>query len=131
MKYRVFDLETNPDNRGYLVALECMGNVPFDIKRVFYIYGNRYDLPRAGHANQNNEEILVCLSGSCRVFLDDGMHRQHIILKRPDQALYIDRNVWVEIDRFSESCILMALASERYNPADQISNYQKFKEIVK
>lgn len=131
MNYKFYDLKINSDNRGNLVAIEGMKNIPFEIKRLFYIYGNQDALPRAGHANRQNEQVLICLNGSCRIFLDDGIRKKHFIINRPEQAFYIGKNVWVKIDEFSEGCILLVLASREYDPEDQVCDYQKFKEIIR
>lgn len=131
MSYYFFELNVCCDERGYLAAIEGVNDIPFDIKRVFYIYDNKKSLQRAGHSNLLNEQVLICLGGSCRVFLDDGNKQEHFILKQPERGLYISSNVWVELDEFSPSCILLVLASKPYDPADQICDYQTFKEIVK
>ncbi|MCI0502285.1 MAG: FdtA/QdtA family cupin domain-containing protein [Fusobacteria bacterium] len=131
MKYRLVELKVNDDHRGSLVALEGNKEIPFAIKRVFYIYGNKELQPRAGHANHNNELFLICLNGSCRITVDDGRNREKYILCQPQQGLYVDSNVWVEIDGFTSSCVLLALASKAYTEEDYIEDYEEFKRIVR
>ena len=131
MKFKLCDLKVNTDIRGNLVAIEGEKDICFNIKRIFYIYGNNALLPRAGHANQWSEEILICLNGSCRVFVDDGNAHEYILLDKKEQALYVAANVWLEIDRFTEDCIILVLASDYYNPDAQVKYYSEFLELVK
>ncbi|MGI1659822.1 MAG: sugar 3,4-ketoisomerase [Desulfitobacterium sp.] len=113
------------------MAIENLEDICFEVKRIFYIYGNKKRLPRAGHANRQAKEALICLNGSCRVLLDDGEKQEAFLLERPDQILYIDVNVWVEIDGFTEDCILLVLASDHYNKDAYIEVYKEFKEMMK
>lgn len=131
MRFYLSELKVNCDERGRLVAIEGNKDVNFDIKRAFYIYGNDNDLSRAGHANCKSQEVLICLNGSCRVFVDDGIVKDYFILNRPESMLTIETNVWVEVDKFSEGCIILVLASDYYNLAAQIKDYNLFKEMTK
>lgn len=130
MKCKVYDLKVNSDARGNLVAIENLKDVCFEIKRIFYIYGNKNRLPRAGHANRQTSEALICLQGSCRVVLNDGVKRE-FILDRPDRLLYIASGVWLELDGFTEDCILLVLASDDYKKDIITDNYHEFLELMK
>ena len=131
MKFSLDNLKTNTDHRGSLVALEGMEEIPFSIERVFYIYGNHDLKPRAGHANKTTEEYIISLNGCCSISLNDGREESSFTLDKPNIGLYITGGIWVEIDDFSRDCILLVLASKKYDKEDQICDYEKFKEISK
>ncbi len=114
------------DERGSLVSLEENSNIPFSIKRVYYIYGTSVDVSRGFHAHKNLEQVVVCLNGSCRFVLDDGRIREDIVLDSPDVGLHISGLVWREMHDFTEDCVLMVLASERYLKEDYILEYNDF-----
>ena len=114
------------DYSGKLVALEKGDDFPFDIKRVYYIWGTQKDVVRGRHAHRNLEQVVVCTSGSCDFILDDGEHRTTIHLDNPAVGLHIKSNLWREFTNFSPDCVVMVLASEHYNEADYIRDYQQF-----
>lgn len=131
MEFRAYDLPVNSDERGNLVAVENLNDIPFLVKRVFYVYGNTDSLPRAGHANTVCEQACICLSGSCRVYLNDGIVEESFSMDKPSRILHISKNVWVEITDFSEDCIILVLASENYDKNNYIEDFQLFKELKK
>ena len=106
-------------------------NVPFDIKRVYYIWGaNRYAI-RGGHAHRKLEQVVICLSGSCDFILHDGQEREVVHLDNPAQGLHIKTNIWHDFTNFSDGCVVMVLASELYDESDYIRNFDDFmKEIA-
>ncbi|MEY0099055.1 sugar 3,4-ketoisomerase [Providencia stuartii] len=114
------------DKRGSLVSLEQNKNIPFDIKRIYYIFDTKEGVSRGFHAHKNLQQIAICLKGSCRFLLDDGNTREEIILDSPDTGLYINNFIWREMHDFSEDCVLMVLASELYDESDYIRNYDDF-----
>ena len=114
------------DHTGSLVALEKSEDFPFEIKRVYYIWGTAKDVVRGHHAHKNLEQVVVCTSGSCDFILDDGIHRETYHLDSPTQGLHIKNNVWREFTNFSPDCVVMVLASEHYNESDYIRNYDEF-----
>lgn len=118
------------DERGKLIALEENKEIPFDIKRVFYIY-NTSNLPRGEHSHYKTKQFLIALKGSCKIVLDDGVNKQVLELNQPNQGLFQDALVWSEMKDFSTDCILMVIASEYYDENDYIRNYNKFLEEVK
>lgn len=126
MNYELLDLQVFGDSRGSLVSLEGGRNVPFDIKRVYYIYDTKPGQDRGMHAHKNLEQIIVCLSGSCHFVLDDGKNREVVELSNPSQALYIGKNMWREMKHFSHGCVLMVLANEYYDEKEYIRCYDKF-----
>ena len=122
----MFDVHGGGD--GYLVALEGgQGVVPFDVKRVYYIYDVGAGLRRGFHAHKKLKQLLVCVSGSCVVDLDNTFERKSFVLDRPDKGLLIEEPLWREIYDFSSDCVLMVLASEHYDTEDYI---WKFKDYV-
>lgn len=130
MNYKLFDLQVFGDSRGSLISLEGNKNVPFDIKRVYYIYDTKPGQDRGKHAHKNLEQIIVCLSGSCHFVMDDGKNKETVELSTPDRALYIGKNMWREMTHFSYGCVLMVLANEYYDEKEYIRDYSKFLEEV-
>jgi dTDP-4-dehydrorhamnose 3,5-epimerase-like enzyme len=118
------------DERGSLVALEGNKNVPFDIKRVYYIFGTKKGVSRGFHAHRNLKQVVVCVTGSCRFVLDNGKSREEIILDSATIGLVIEDLTWREMHDFSQDCVLLVLASEYYDEADYIRDYDDFKEEV-
>ena len=124
-----FNVRDNYD--GKLVALEASKDVPFKIKRVYYIWGNAPDVVRGKHAHRKLEQVVICMSGSCDFILDNGKKRETIHLNSPDKGIHIKNNIWREFTNFSKDCVIMVLASEHYEEADYIRDYAQFrKEIV-
>ncbi|KZX36423.1 sugar 3,4-ketoisomerase [Wohlfahrtiimonas chitiniclastica] len=121
----LIDFPVLGDERGSLVALEGMKNIPFDIKRVYYIFGAN-EQPRGFHAHKNLQQIVLCVSGKCRIILDDGETREDVWLDTPNQGLFISNNVWREMHDFSKDCVLLVLASNHYDEADYIRDYDDF-----
>lgn len=119
------------DERGRLVALEEFKDIPFEIKRVYYMYETKEGVHRGFHAHKNLEQILICIHGSCDVLLDNGTEKKVISLERPYEGLYVPNNMWREMYNFSSDAVLMVLASEYYNEEDYIRDYDKFLEMVK
>ena len=118
------------DERGSLIALESNKSVPFDIKRVYYIFGTKKSVSRGFHAHLNLKQVAVCVTGSCRFILDNGKQKEEIILDSATKGLLIEDLTWREMYDFSPDCVLMVLASEYYDESDYIRDYQEFLQIV-
>jgi len=118
------------DHRGELVVLEQNDLVPFDIKRVYYIYNNLKNITRGFHAHKNLEQLAICVSGSCQILLDDGNTKKNVCLDNPNKGLLISKMIWHEMSDFSTNCILMVLANDCYDEDDYIRSYEDFKELV-
>jgi dTDP-4-dehydrorhamnose 3,5-epimerase-like enzyme len=118
------------DERGALVALEANRQIPFDIKRVYYIYGTAQGVARGFHAHKALKQVAICLKGSCRFVMDDGKDKQDVILATPDKGLLINAMQWHEMYDFSEDCVLMVLADQLYDESDYIRDYGLFKAEV-
>lgn len=113
------------DERGSLVALETGKTVPFDIKRVYYIFATQKNVARGFHAHKNLKQIAVCVTGKCRMVLDNGRNKESIWLDSPTQGILITTE-WHEMHDFSQDCVLLVLASEHYDESDYIRDYQDF-----
>ncbi|WP_010224131.1 sugar 3,4-ketoisomerase [Pseudomonas donghuensis] len=124
------DFQVMGDDRGQLVALEGGKNIPFDIKRVYYLTGTKAGVPRGFHAHKELQQIAVCVAGKCRMIMDDGKERAESWLDSPNKAIRIDKMVWHEMHDFSEDCVLLVLASDHYDELDYIRNYQEFCRMV-
>ena len=118
------------DERGQLVALEEFKDIPFEIKRVYYMYDTGQGIHRGFHAHKSLEQILICIHGSCKVLLDNGSEKKIVSLEKPYEGLYIANNMWREMYDFSEDAVLLVLASDYYNEEDYIRNYDDFKRFV-
>ena len=112
--------------RGSLVSLEGNESVPFDIKRVYYIFDTKEGVSRGFHAHRNLKQVAVCVTGSCRFVLDNGKQREEVVLDKSTTGLLIDDLTWREMYDFSPDCVLMVLASEYYDELDYIRDYDKF-----
>lgn len=126
MDYELIDFRVMGDETGSLVAIEGMVNIPFDVKRVYYIYGTTSNAVRGRHAHRNLQQLIFCPVGSCEFTLDDGAERRTVRLQRPNQGLYIRNNIWREFSGFSHDCVVMVLASEVYSEGDYIRDYEEF-----
>ena len=115
------------DERGMLVALEECKDIPFEIKRVYYLYDTKKEVRRGFHAHRSLEQILICIHGSCRVLLDNGAEKKTVSLEKPDEGLYIANDIWREMYDFSPDAVLLVLASDFYREEDYIRDYETFK----
>lgn len=114
------------DDRGWLVAIENLKNLPFEIRRVYYIYGTQTDVTRGKHAHRQLRQMAICLRGSCRFHMDDGKTKRQFVLNRLDEGLLIEPMVWHDMDQFSADCVLLVLASGLYDERDYIRDYAGF-----
>lgn len=126
MESGIVHFKVHGDERGQLVALEEGKEIPFLIRRVYYMYGVGPGIRRGYHAHRTLKQMHICLHGSCKILLDDGRERSVIRLDNPDEGLYIDRPVWRELFDFSPDAVLAVLASELYNESDYIRDYNQF-----
>jgi dTDP-4-dehydrorhamnose 3,5-epimerase-like enzyme len=115
------------DDRGSLVALEAKFTVPFEVKRVYYIFGTKLGVSRGFHAHRELQQVAICVTGKCRMLVDDGMRREDVWLDSPTKGLLIGDLVWREMHDFSPDCVLLVLANQHYNENDYIRSYDEFK----
>lgn len=126
MEIKKYHFAPHGDERGQLIALEEFKDIPFDIKRVYYIYETKEGVRRGFHAHKCLEQILICVSGSCKIHLDDGTETAEVELNDPTEGLYISNATWREMYDFSPDAVLLVLASELYDEKDYIRNYDEF-----
>ena len=131
MNYKILKMKIHGDERGKLISLESNKNIPFEIKRVYYIFDTLPDQGRGKHAHKNMEQIIVAMDGACQFVLDDGKNRETVWLNRPDIGLYIGKNIWREMQHFSYGCKLMVLASDYYDEREYIRSYEDFLREVR
>lgn len=130
MLIKLVDFGVLGDERGSLIALESNNQIPFDIQRVYYLYGTKPGVARGFHAHKKLKQLAVCIKGSCRFVMDDGSNKQEVILSTPDKGLLIDAMQWHEMYDFSDDCVLLVLANQPYDELDYIRDYSKFIEAV-
>jgi dTDP-4-dehydrorhamnose 3,5-epimerase-like enzyme len=118
------------DDRGSLVALEANKTVPFDVKRVYYIFGTLPGVSRGFHAHRNLQQVAVCVTGKCRMVLDDGRRREEVWLDSSTRGVLIGNLVWREMHDFSPDCVLLVLASDHYDETDYIREYSEFIKAI-
>ncbi len=118
------------DERGQLVALEENKDIPFEIKRVYYMYDTVEGVSRGHHAHKSLEQILICIHGSCKILLNNGTEKNIVPLERPYEGLYVSNAMWREMYDFSPDAVLMVLASDYYREEDYIRNYDEFLKYV-
>ena len=119
------------DERGKLVVIEGNQSIPFEIKRVFYIYDSDSDVVRGQHANRESEFVLINVSGSSKVYIDDGTENMVVQLNRPMMGVYIPKMVWKDMYDFSEDSVLLVLANTHYDVEEYIRDYDEYISIVK
>lgn len=130
MNIEKVDLVSHGDSRGQLVAIEEYDEIPFKIKRVYYIYDTNSDVTRGCHAHRTLKQLLVCVSGNCKIRLDDGKESQIVLLDKPNEGIIICDTIWREMFDFSKDAVLLVLASEIYDEKDYIRDYQEFLKYV-
>lgn len=131
MQIKKYEFQQHGDDRGQLVALEELKDIPFEIKRVYYMYDTGEGVRRGYHAHKSLEQILICIHGSCKILLDDGTEKEVVELEKPYEGLYVSNAMWREMFDFSPDAVLMVLASEYYDESDYIRNYDDFLEYTK
>ena len=130
MNIEKVDLVSHGDSRGQLVAIEEYDEIPFKIKRVYYIYDTNSDVTRGCHAHRTLKQLLVCVSGNCKIRLDDGKESQIVLLGKPNEGIIICDTIWREMFDFSKDAVLLVLASDIYDEKDYIRDYQEFLKYV-
>ena len=130
-KCRIINFPQVNDARGNLSFIEERKNIPFELKRVYYLYDVPSGAKRGGHAHIALESVIIALSGSFDVKLDDGFNKKSFFLNRPHYGLFIPAGIWRGIENFSSNSIALVLASNLYVESDYIRNYRAFKKMVK
>ena len=124
-----FDLKFFQDPDGRLAPIECDRDVPFEVKRMFYVFGVHNQNDRGKHSHYKTKQILIALTGKVTVVCDDGKKRRNYVLNEPNKALYIPEMIWDEQIYHNESSILLVLSNTNYEPSDYIEDYNEFKRL--
>ena len=128
---QMLEFSQKGDERGHLVIVEGEKDIPFAIKRIFYIYGSDKDVIRGQHANKQSEFVLINVAGTSKVKVKAGKGNESIFcLNRPYTGVYLPRMVWKEMYDFSEDSVLLCVASTAYDPSEYIRNYDEFVRII-
>lgn len=114
------------DKRGNLIAIEGNSNIPFAIKRIYYMFGSDQNVTRGLHAHYNLRQVFIPMHGSCEIKLCDGKETKIILLDTPKEGLLLNTMIWREVTNFSHDCVLMVIASEHYDEEDYIRNFDEF-----
>ncbi|WP_288842413.1 FdtA/QdtA family cupin domain-containing protein [uncultured Deefgea sp.] len=130
MQIKLIQLQKHGDERGALVALEENKNIPFPIKRVYYLFGTQAGVRRGFHAHKQLHQAAIVMRGSCRFHLDDGKEKIELLLDNPAQGLLIEPLIWHEMYDFSEDCVLMVLADDFYDESDYLRSYEEFIQVA-
>lgn len=125
-----YAFQQHGDDRGQLVALEEGKDIPFAIKRVYYMYDTGEGVRRGFHAHKSLEQILICIHGTCKILLDNGREKKIVPLEKPYEGLYISNDMWREMYDFSPDAVLMVLASDYYTESDYIRDYDEFLRFI-
>ena len=125
-----YDFGEKGDERGLLSIVEARKDIPFSIDRVYYIYATEAGVTRGFHAHRELDQVLVAVSGSCDVMLDDGENVETVKLDSRSKGLAVEPWVWHEMSNFSSDCVLLCLASAHYDESDYIRDYDTFKQLV-
>lgn len=124
---KILSFQERGDERGKLVIAEGCRDIPFDIKRIFYIYGTQENVVRGQHANRKSKFVLINVAGKSKVRVDDGKGNERIFeLNRPHTGIYLPEMIWKDMYDFSKDSVLLVLSSEHYDPDEYIRNYDDF-----
>lgn len=130
MQIKLIPLQAHGDERGSLIALEESKNIPFPVKRVYYLFNTKEGVRRGFHAHKTLKQVAIAVRGYCRFLLDDGNERFEVLLNNPAQGLLIESFMWREMFDFSADCVLMVLADQLYDESDYIRDYDEFLEAI-
>lgn len=126
----IIDIPKINNSKGNIGVVEN-DTIPFDVKRVYYLFDVPSGAKRGGHAHKKLKQVLIAISGSFDVVLKDGKSKEIITLNRPDKGLLIENNIWRELENFSSGSVCLVLASEEFSEADYIRNYKDYLSFIK
>jgi dTDP-4-dehydrorhamnose 3,5-epimerase-like enzyme len=133
LNYKVMNFKVFGDERGFLTPIECMKDIPFDVKRIFYIYGTMdRDTIRGDHANRNSSFVLIMLSGACKIkiYNNKGSVEEVLKLNSPKKGLFLDKMIWKEMYDFTENSVMLVLSSHHFDKHEYIDTYEEFLKEV-
>lgn len=124
--YKELEFSQLGDVRGEMIVAECKKEIPFDIKRIFYMYDTKGDIVRGKHANRNSEFVFINVKGKCTILLDDGFEKKEVVLDKPNVGIYLDKMMWKDMYNFSEDAILLVLSNCVYDTNEYIRDYEEY-----
>lgn len=130
MKYKIIDIPKINNTKGNIGVIEN-DTLPFDVKRVYYLFDVPSGAKRGGHAHKKLKQVILAISGSFDVVLKDGKSKETITLNRPDKGLLIENNIWRELENFSSGSVCLVLASEEFSEDDYIRSYKEYLSFIK
>lgn len=130
LKHYIKDLTKLGDHRGEMAVISGNIDVPFEIKRLFYIWNVDNNAERGNHANKNSAFVMLCLAGSCTIEVDDGNLKSSYVLDSPNKYLFIDRLIWKTMKKFTNNCVLLVLSDSLYDKFEYIYDYNEFLEMI-
>ena len=131
MEIKKIQFPTHTNETGSLSFFEAERHIPFDIRRVYYIYDVQGDSRRGFHAHRALEQVLLCIHGSCKILLDNGKEQETVLLDKPNEGLIVENPIWREMYDFSPGAVLLVMASQYYDEADYIRDYDEFLAYMK
>jgi hypothetical protein len=130
MNYKIIDIPKINNTRGNIGVIEN-DTIPFDVKRVYYLFDVPSGAKRGGHAHKKLKQVLIAISGSFDVVLKNGKSKEIVTLNRPDKGLLIENNIWRELENFSSGSVCLVLASEEFSENDYIRSYKDYLSFIK
>ncbi|MEN9326915.1 MAG: sugar 3,4-ketoisomerase [Flavobacterium sp.] len=130
MNYKIIDIPKINNTRGNIGVIEN-DTIPFDVKRVYYLFDVPSGAKRGGHAHKKLKQVLIAIAGSFDVVLKNGKSKEIITLNRPDKGLLIENNIWRELENFSSGSVCLVLASEEFSENDYIRSYKDYLSFIK
>jgi oxalate decarboxylase/phosphoglucose isomerase-like protein (cupin superfamily) len=130
MNYKIIDIPKINNTRGNIGVIEN-DTIPFDVKRVYYLFDVPSGAKRGGHAHKKLKQVLIAISGSFDVVLKNGKSKEIVTLNRPDKGLLIENNIWRELENFSSGSVCLVLASEEFSENDYIRSYKDYLNFIK
>lgn len=127
---KLIKFKNHKDERGNLIALEENKEVPFTIKRMYYLYDSNQNSARAQHAHKDLKQLYIVVSGSCKVKIDNGLEKETIILDQPNCGILFEKPLWREVTDFTKDCVLIVLADDFYKKSDYINSYAEFLNYI-
>lgn len=131
MEIKKIQFPTYQNETGTLSFFEAERHIPFDIRRVYYIYDVQGNSRRGFHAHRALEQVLLCIHGSCKILLDNGKEKETVLLDKPNEGLIVENPIWREMYDFSPGAVLLVMASQYYDEADYIRDYDEFLAYMK